>query len=324
MPYPGYLLNPGDMFQVDIEGVLRATGREKTAEEGRLHRAQKNVLLKEAAIKAKEKRARDHAMGVNRPNYMSKKGKILSQPTEPKAVDSVVEPPAPKKKPERKDIQSLILIAKDLLSHKTTVDNERYEEIHSFSKMLKRVIDGRPSTAGESLTMDALATMLRSLKLDPVDTSTLAQEVKDVKAMPSDLPEVSRETARAAHGETTDEPAANSSEERADSTGQEAAEAQKLDIPTGLSRGEQMALARLILESESNPVDYTKPYSTPWRPRPYLAPFAFIPRYLEVNQNVCAAVYLRHPVSRPGLAEIPSPFPYEVNQLAFNWYLRRR
>lgn len=324
MPYPGYLLNPGDMFQVDIEGVLRATGREKTAEEARLHRAQKNVLLKEAAVKAKEKRARDHAMGVNRLNYMSKKGKISPSPTEAKRSDSAVEPPKHKKKPERKDLQSLILIAKDLLSRKKVIDHEHYEEIHGFSKMLKRAIDGRDLTAEEPLTMDGLATMLRSLKLNPLDPSSPAHKVGDAKALTSDASEASREAAGGTSDEVTDEPSANSSEESADSAGQAAAEAPGLDPPAGLSRGEQMALARLILESESNPVDYAKPYSTPWRPRPYLAPFAFIPRYLEVNQSVCAAVYLRHPVSRPGLAEIPSPFPYELNQLAFNWYLRRR
>lgn len=62
----------------------------------------------------------------------------------------------------------------------------------------------------------------------------------------------------------------------------------------------------------------------PWRPREYMSAFAFIPRYLEVNQNICSAVYLRHPVARPGLAEVPTPFPEPLSQLAFNWFLRRR
>ncbi len=48
-------------------------------------------------------------------------------------------------------------------------------------------------------------------------------------------------------------------------------------------------------EAEENPYDPSKPYATPWRPRNYMAPFAFIPQYLEVNQNICSAVYLRHP-----------------------------
>ena len=66
------------------------------------------------------------------------------------------------------------------------------------------------------------------------------------------------------------------------------------------------------------------PYAYPWRPRDYLSAFAFIPRYLEVNHTICHAVYLRHPVVRPGESEVPSPFPEGTMQLAYNWYLRRR
>lgn len=91
-----------------------------------------------------------------------------------------------------------------------------------------------------------------------------------------------------------------------------------------LSRDERRILERLIREDEENPYDPSKPYRTPWQPRPYMSPFAFIPRYLEVNPNICAAVYLRHPVARVGNAEVPTPFNNEISQLAFNWYLRRR
>lgn len=91
-----------------------------------------------------------------------------------------------------------------------------------------------------------------------------------------------------------------------------------------LSETERTRLARLIQLEVENPVDETKPYKTPWAPRRFMSPFAFIPRYLEVNQNICAAVYLRHPVARLGSAEVPTPFPSSLSQLAFNWYLRRR
>jgi hypothetical protein len=88
------------------------------------------------------------------------------------------------------------------------------------------------------------------------------------------------------------------------------------------------AFEQLRLETEHtsawNRRNISAPYATPWRPRDYMSAFAFIPRYLEVNQNICAAVYLRHPVARPGLAEVPTPFHIETGQLAFNWYLRRR
>lgn len=36
-------------------------------------------------------------------------------------------------------------------------------------------------------------------------------------------------------------------------------------------------------DDPNNPIDVTKPYATPWRPRDYLPPFAFIPRYLEAR-----------------------------------------
>jgi hypothetical protein len=91
-----------------------------------------------------------------------------------------------------------------------------------------------------------------------------------------------------------------------------------------LSEEESETLREALIEARENPIDLRKPYATPWRPRPFMSAFAFIPKYLEVNQNICSAVYLRHPVARPGLAEVPTPFWEEVNQLAFTWYLRRR
>ncbi|KAH8149651.1 uncharacterized protein LAJ45_06282 [Morchella importuna] len=100
-------------------------------------------------------------------------------------------------------------------------------------------------------------------------------------------------------------------------TPDEALAALSLDTPSSSSSTHKKG-------DPNNPVDYSKPYATPWRPRDYLPPFAFIPKYLEVNHNTCHAVYLRHPVARPGQTEVPSPFGPEVMQLAFNWFLRRR
>ena len=98
-------------------------------------------------------------------------------------------------------------------------------------------------------------------------------------------------------------------------------EAAKPQAPT---KEQIKAIREAMAREAENPVDESKPYATPWTPRPYMSAFAFIPRYLEVNHNICSAVYLRHPVARPRLAEVPSPFPPEIQQLAFNWYLRRR
>lgn len=82
-------------------------------------------------------------------------------------------------------------------------------------------------------------------------------------------------------------------------------------------------LADFVRQDEENPYDPSKSYLTPWQPREYMSAFAFIPRYLEVNHDICAAVYLRHPVAKKGMAEVPTPFSYMTNQLAHNWYLQR-
>lgn len=93
---------------------------------------------------------------------------------------------------------------------------------------------------------------------------------------------------------------------------------------TGFSDDELEILREALRQLRENPIDHTKPYATPWRPREYMSAFAFIPRYLEVNQNICAAVYLRHPVARPGMSEVPTPYDESIMGAAFAWYLRRR
>ncbi|KAK5184314.1 hypothetical protein LTR16_009950, partial [Cryomyces antarcticus] len=59
--------------------------------------------------------------------------------------------------------------------------------------------------------------------------------------------------------------------------------------PETLSPKDEHQLRAALQRAYENPRDATKPYATPWRPREYMSAFAFIPRYLEVNQNICSA-----------------------------------
>ncbi|RAL59708.1 hypothetical protein DID88_000340 [Monilinia fructigena] len=64
MPYPGYLLNPGDMFQVDIERVLFATGAPKTKDQiksGRGLRKSLRAMNDQKAKNAAAKREKEAA-----------------------------------------------------------------------------------------------------------------------------------------------------------------------------------------------------------------------------------------------------------------------
>lgn len=67
----------------------------------------------------------------------------------------------------------------------------------------------------------------------------------------------------------------------------------------------------------------SKPYFTPWKPRPFLAPFAILPHHIEVSFKTCHAVYLRDPVARPGQSEVISPFGLPVHERAYMYYVRR-
>lgn len=69
--------------------------------------------------------------------------------------------------------------------------------------------------------------------------------------------------------------------------------------------------------------DPSKPYFTPWTPRPFLGAFAILPSHIEVSFSTCHAVYMRDPVARPGYSEVISPFPTHVHERAYMYYARK-
>jgi hypothetical protein len=309
MIYPAYRLNPGDMFQVDPERVLLATGEPKNSKE---------IEQFEADLKARlEQQEEERAeMAENLADLEAKleEAKASSsdsevEPTESESSadrdESTAAPPSPPEDPEvaaeavKRQLKAIISSAKDILSDPTEKLNvKRKQELRFFTQQAKRAMARANRTPEPDKMMDELAGMLKDFRLDQ-DTVVKAEKADATEASPE--VEVKER-----------EPASTSATPR---------KAVASDLI--LTPEEQQRIKQLLSLDAENPIDESKPYRTPWVPRRYLAPFAFIPRYLEVNQNICAAVYLRHPVARPGLGEVPTPFPYEVNQLAFNWYLRR-
>jgi ribosomal protein S4 len=258
MPYPGYKLNPGDMFQVDPEKVLYATGAPKVPISKRPQRPGGSVVEEKPAAEAVEAEAEEAAAAAEQDPDTTDK---------PEVVENT--------KPTRKAIQSLIEQAREtLVEEKLNVKHK--QALRSFVKQARKLASSRSVKTNESLAAQ-LNDMMSELQLSEAEKPA------------------------------EDEAAAT--------------EVSAMDL---LTPEELRALERRLAEEEANPRDESKPYATPWRPRPFMSPFAFIPQYLEVNHNICAAVYLRHPVARLGSAEVPTPFPYYVNQLAFTWYLRRR
>lgn len=258
MKYPGYLLNPGDMFQVDPERVLFATGAKK--DPAALEDAIKPAEDSESAEAEASSDAETPAEGESTPEASA------AESTEPATPEDAA-------KTERAELKALRDRVKTFL--KTSFGDLSVKQKQSLRSLSKDIKTAMSKTKGAGEDIDGLSTLFSQLEM-------------------------------------------SSAEPGSDRNDPDAVDEQ------GLTRSERERLSELLVEESENPWDPDKPYATPWRPRPFMGPFAFIPRYLEVNQKICSAVYLRHPVARAGKAEVPSPWGEQVNELAFNWYLRRR
>lgn len=67
----------------------------------------------------------------------------------------------------------------------------------------------------------------------------------------------------------------------------------------------------------------SKPYFTPWTPKPFIGCFAILPSHIEISFATCHAIYLRDPVARPGHSEVITPFPTHVHERAYMYYARK-
>jgi ribosomal protein S4 len=296
MIYPGYLLNPGDMFQVDPDRVMYATGAPKRMRSSehmfKIAKAEREVYggkaTKEPAEDAEApKEEADGSTALAEEGESATAEAPKSETAKPEAIAPAVpsEPgdPEEEKKQTVSSLQKLMSKARDILKRsKADLSVKQKQSIRTFIKDTREV-------------------MKKANRPTPTD-----DPVKAVEELSGLLSELAVSTSNELKSQPEPEPQS------------------RKDPPRGLNPQEKAALEQLLQEAAENPIDPTKPYKTPWRPRNFMSAFVFIPRYLEVNQNICAAVYLRHPVARQARAEVPTPYPPEVGQLTHNWYLRRR
>lgn len=281
MRHPSYLLNPGDLFQVDPERVMFATGAPKTKFERREAR-----LLKQKEEKSEE------AEGE-------------SEEAKPEAAETKDD----KKENPRDTLKALMSQAKTVMStDKDVLPAKRKQELRGFQKAVRRVLSRSETSSVLTDSLEAQFSEL-TLLLKAKRSEKKPQESKKEKS------ESDKETATVAEESEVGD--------KLSEAFQAVAEGGEVDA-SELTDEEFEVLKRALTQMRDNPIDNSKPYATPWRPRDYMSAFAFIPRYLEVNQNICAAVYLRHPVARPGSAEVPTPFGESVSTPAYGWYLKRR
>ena len=329
MTHPSYLLNPGDMFQVNPEFVLLATGKKKpppppkapkksrkaaaSTEEGAAEEeGEGEEAAAEGEVEAGEAEADQVAPGDRLPNLDAFEARLAKEEAQ-KEGETVTEAQSNVPGNIPHVLRFLSKQAKNILEQqKGELKVKKKRKFRNFIKMSRAALakagraGGEAEVASDQTVIDEVNAMLRDLAIaDP----TVAQKAEESGAFTAD------EVAKA-----TEEPQKEDQEQQEDKR----RPAAKGRADYAMSGEEVSRMNQLLKEWENNPEDLSKPYLTPWEPRRFMSAFAFIPRYLEVNQNICAAVYLRHPVARQKYAEVPTPFPPHVMQLAFNWYLRRR
>ncbi|KAL1883780.1 hypothetical protein VTK73DRAFT_8316 [Phialemonium thermophilum] len=301
MVYPGYLLNPGDLFQVDVERVLYATGRQKPKS---LEAAKESAdEAEEAGEEAGEEASKPDEAAESSPEATTKA--VEANEETPEAAAEAGNEPVDEAATREKwaaELKALRARVKETLSGTSKFLNAKQKrELRRLAREAKTLLSrNNPSASQESTLKEDVSALISSLYISlPRDKASAAAE----------------ESSGTGADVGTQAPKGDDKQGRQDKD--------KNSMTAVLSPREKWRVRTFAKSVARNTVDPTKPYLTPWRPRPFMAPFAFIPRYLEVNPNICAAVYVRHPVVRQGMAEIPTPFSYDASQLAFNWYLRR-
>ncbi|KAF7173243.1 hypothetical protein CNMCM6106_007347 [Aspergillus hiratsukae] len=307
MRYPGYLLNPGDLFQVEPERVMYATGAPKD----KFERRESRVARRKAA---ESNEGETEAEGA-------------AAETEGKQDESEIAEAQDQQKDDPKGtLKTLLTQAKTIMSNsKDVLPAKRKQELRGFQKAVRRVLSRSESSTVLTDNLESqfseLITLLKAKKAEKKggkeSEETSSTHAKQTSKTASESTDTTTTTATSA--------AENKPSDKLSEAFQKAAQNPDEEVDTSeLTEEEFEVLRRALIQMRDNPIDHSKPYATPWRPRDYMSAFAFIPRYLEVNHNICAAVYLRHPVARPGRTEVPTPFNENISTAAFSCVCSKR
>jgi ribosomal protein S4 len=301
MIYPGYQLNPGDLFQVDPEKVMFATGARKKRKGSHISEQDTRKDSEKEEKDSRAAKSKEEQEVESREEELEAEAEAGAATLESDEEREALATNPEDEKDAKKAMKNLVVRAKRILEDaKRNLSGKRQQELRAFARSVKTTMSkhGRAVANGES-------------PMDSVDELEAALQEIMTKIPEDALPSTVS---------TSD--STSTSEDSSLPSNPQMRDPAKVDQYKARKDAELLHAA--LERARANPIDSSKPYATPWKPRDYMSAFAFIPRYLEVNQKICSAVYLRHPVARPGLAEVPTPFSRETLELAFNWYLRRR
>ncbi len=167
MIYPGYLLNPGDMFQVDIERVLFATGAKK----GKAIEASKPS---EAAETDEPKAEAEEVEEVEE----AATGGAAEEATTSEALDEAAgaEAVAANAAAVKGELRALLARARSILADEGELSVKRKQALRAFVKEARKTASRLPRASADesSAAVDDLTRLLSGLSMSSADTAAAA------------------------------------------------------------------------------------------------------------------------------------------------------
>ncbi|QLL32770.1 hypothetical protein HG536_0D02920 [Torulaspora globosa] len=342
--HPGYTLRPGDIFHVKPEKVLQALGARKPSIQEALKVDKTQIVLWNKYVKmAKEK---------PRATWEAKLAKYRAMPdSHPKKQEFLEFVDLYNKTIEAEEIKELhSCTPQNLLTKIIAVYANSNKELEALTASDFSSVVSKDPKLGQ-LTFDCFQEFAKSGEISEKNTkgkqmeelSTLTNELlfpsEDAKKKLSDSAKVSLRSGKKHLSELVKEYSRVIREDYDAKKGDQSA----VQIPFDENWAKKLRYhpaidTKALAEDESeaqkaiqlpwqkhvygreNP---NRPYFTPWKPRPFLGPFAILPHHLEVSFKTCHAVYLKDPVARPGHSEVISPFDLPVHERAYMYYVRK-
>lgn len=342
--HPGYILKPGDVFHVKPQKVLQALGAKKPSLEEAIKVDKKQLILwnkyvKEAKTEPKKVWENKINKFKNMPDSNPKKQDYLEFVKNYKSKIEKIEKDEVLSSTPKKFILNILKVQKskpdsetelDVNDFKLLVDKDEslapevfkaYQELVKSGQIDWEIVNQQNDTQLKELSANLISfTPEMKDNLSDHSKSAIRSSIKILSELSKNYTKSIREYYKILKTDSDSNTIPFNSNWARYLTYHEKVDFDKV-------KENEKKYGKLIkLPWQDHPFgrkEPNRPYFTPWKPRPFLAPFTVLPHHLEISFKTCHAVYLRDPIARPGHSEVLSPFDLPVHERAYMYYVRR-
>ncbi|KAK6458988.1 mitochondrial S4 ribosomal protein [Scheffersomyces xylosifermentans] len=322
--HPSFPLQSGDVFSVKPEKVLLAMGRTKPSLEKAIKVDNTQIITWNRHVKSVQENPREAwEAKQKKPQSLNtlKENDVSAEDFNKKVEEDM-------KNKQNEATREAILTQILAIAHNAGKDNvsvETFNELGAANAQKGYTVYKKLADAKHSLVSDfsiEKTSLYINKKSDDSESPAEKQLIRSVKQILRELQKSTWETIRV---EAQDKQASDKivTASFTSDFAKKLVPHEKLDKEAIL---EDESSAKINLPWQKalfGRADPSKPYFTPWAPRPFIGCFAILPSHIEVSFDTCHAVYLRDPIARPGHSEVITPFPDHLHERAYMFYARK-